>query len=324
MKIDSFNIEQQSMSKYQRVEKQQFNIQIQQAVPVDILDISDEGIALNEEDVEPEDFLSEEDKRKIQLLETFISWLTGKEFKFSTAYIKGNKGAKSKKMHSVQQPRGFAMRIQSKQEVYEKESMTFKSSGIVKTEDGRTIDFDLNLHMSREAYEANEINIQVGNFQDPLVLNYDGKGIDFSDQKLRIDVDLDGQIDNANFLAQGSGFLAYDRNKNGLIDDGTELFGPQTNNGFEELRAFDGDNNAWIDENDDIFSSLKLWTLNDAGEATLIGLKEADVGAIYLGDVGSSYTVKHGDEDMAKIARSSIYLTESGMPNTIHEVDLKL
>jgi len=273
-----------------------------------------------------EDYLTDEDKRKIELLESFISWLTGKKFKFSRIAAdkkEDNENKKVQKSEGNQTPQ-FAMRIHTSHEVYEKESMEFSSKGVVKTEDGKTIDFEYNLKMSRELYEKNEAMLQVGNFHDPLVLNFNGQGVDFGGQKIKIDLDLDGVEDEFNFLSQGSGFLALDNNNNGIIDDGTELFGPQTNSGFGELRTFDLDNNSWIDENDDIFGSLKIWTVGDDGEQKLIGLKEAGVGAIYLGDVASEYTIKHGDADMAKISGSSIYLKESGEANVIHEVDIKI
>ncbi|MBI9011888.1 MAG: hypothetical protein JEZ08_06615 [Clostridiales bacterium] len=326
MKIDSFNIEQQAMSKYQRVEKEVVNIQIQQFSVEDALDISEEGLSLVEDKSEFEDYLTDEDKRKIELLESFISWLTGKKFKFSgiAAEKKENKKAKKSKKSEDIQGAQFAMRIHTSHEVYEKESMKFSSRGVVKTEDGKTIDFEYNMKMSREMYETNEAMLQVGNFHDPLVLNFNGQGIDFGDQKIKIDLDLDGVVDEFNFLSRGSGFLALDNNSNGIVDDGTELFGPRTDSGFGELRTFDLDNNSWIDENDDIFGSLKIWTVGEDGEQTLIGLKEAGVGAIYLGDVTSKYTIKHGDSDMAKISGSSIYLKESGEANVIHEVDIKI
>lgn len=325
MKIDSYNIEQQAMSNYQRVEREEIHIQIQEFRVEDAIDISEEGLSLAETNTE-EDLgfqLSDEDKRKIELLETFISWLIGKEFKFSH-FGREQKDEKEKAVKRSSGENGFAMRIYTSKEVQEKESMSFSSVGKVKTSDGKEIDFEVNLHMAREEYMKHENLLEIGNFHDPLVLNFDGKGVNFGGKKIKMDLNLDGEIDEFNFLTRGSGFLALDSNNNGEIDSGLELFGPQSNNGFDELRAYDSDNNLWIDENDDIFNDLKIWTVDEKGDEVLIGLKKAGVGAIYLADVASSYTLKHGDEDMAKISGSSIYLKENGEANIIHEVDIKI
>jgi hypothetical protein len=65
------------------------------------------------------------------------------------------------------------------------------------------------------------------------------------------------------------GFLFLDRNGNGIVDDGLELFGDVTaTNGFEALKPFDrpngevlfgGNGNGWIDPGDAVWSRLRLW-----------------------------------------------------------------
>lgn len=326
MKIDGYHVEQRGLSSHQKLEKQVVNIQVQGPERRDQVFISEEGLELQKLDNAQEDYLSEADKRKIELMEALLSWLTGKEVKFNRFFTKGNEKKKTNqevKNQGHAQP-SFGLRIQTSQEVYEKESVDFSSSGKIKTSDGRSIDFDLNMHMSRETYVKNKTTLEMGNFQDPLILNFDGKGVDFSNETFEIDIDLDGVLDELNFLSEGNGFLALDKNNNGFIDNGTELFGPETNHGFSELAAYDEDKNGWIDENDEIFNKLEIWTLNEAGDKTLLALKEKGVGAIYLGAVNTNYTLKHGDKDLARLSSSSIYLKENGQVNTIHQVDYKL
>lgn len=63
------------------------------------------------------------------------------------------------------------------------------------------------------------------------------------------------------------GFLVLDRNSNGLIDNGAELFGSVTPllagghaaNGFQALASYDSDGNGVIDARDPIFAHLFLW-----------------------------------------------------------------
>jgi hypothetical protein len=125
-------------------------------------------------------------------------------------------------------------------------------------------------------------------------------------------------------LNSGSGFLTLDKNGNGKVDDGSELFGPKTGSGFAELAAYDSDGNGWIDESDAIFESLKIWTVSPTGDQTLIGLKEAGVGAIYLTSVASPYQIKSGGALQGMIQSTGTYLRENGLAGAIHEIDIKI
>ncbi|MEA3469756.1 MAG: hypothetical protein U9R57_16250 [Thermodesulfobacteriota bacterium] len=53
------------------------------------------------------------------------------------------------------------------------------------------------------------------------------------------------------------------------INNGAELFGPTTGHGFQERAQYELDFIGWIDENDSIFSSLRIWK---PGESALINL----------------------------------------------------
>jgi len=329
MKISNYFVKQNALSNFVHQEKQTTKLEImsQKATMLRALKNEDrlELYHSNEtQEIDDMAYLSEEDLAKIRLLEKFITALTGKEFKFSRV-VKLNRDHQNQNIAPLEVQPSIGIRFSSSYEVYESDKMEFNSKGEVKTEDGRTINFELNLSYSRAYYEKSETAFQIGGAtQDPLVINLDGEGIAFGSDSIKLDLNLDGHEDTFRRLTSGSGLLALDLNENGIVDDGSELFGPKTGQGFEELRAYDQDKNGWIDENDEIFNGLKIWQVDEQGNSTLLGLKETGVGAIYLGAVTSPYHIKEGLDTIADIKKSSIYLNEDGRSAVIHEIDLKI
>ena len=209
--------------------------------------------------------------------------------------------------------------------VTEYESTSFETQGKVQTEDGRSIDFNVSFSMSR-AFSATVNSMEVSNYilTDPLVINLDTDMTEISDQKFFFDIDSDGKEEEISELGKGSGFLALDKNGDGKVNDGNELFGTKSGDGFKDLAEYDKDGNGWIDENDDVFSELKVWTKDKDGNDVFLDLKEADVGAIYLGYVDTQYSFK--DESLntnAVLRKTGVYLKEStGKAGTVSHVDL--
>ena len=209
--------------------------------------------------------------------------------------------------------------------VSESESTTFASSGMVKTQDGRSIDFNIEVSMSRAfTSQINTLTTQNYIKTDPLVINLDTDIGSVTDQKFLFDLDSDGEEEEISFAGKGSGFLALDRNGDGRIGDGSELFGTKSGDGFKDLAAFDEDGNGWIDENDSIYSKLKVWTKDEDGNDYLINLKDADVGAIYLDNAHTQFSLKDGNNRLnGEIKKTGIYLHEStGAAGTLNHVDL--
>ena len=153
---------------------------------------------------------------------------------------------------------------------------------------------------------------------DPLVLNFKGGAAELTEQKYRFDLDSDGTGEEISFVGPGSGFLALDRNGNGTVDDGSELFGTRSGDGFADLGAYDDDGNGWIDENDEIYDHLRIWTKDENGNDQLLALGVKGVGAIYLGNVNTGFTLKGADNSTAGAIRSTgFYLSEDGSSGTI-------
>ncbi len=208
----------------------------------------------------------------------------------------------------------------------EEENTAFSSVGSVVTADGRSIDFGITLEMSRSYMEQNDyLSEEIGYvFTDPLVINLDSNAASVSDQKFLFDIDADGKEDSISFVNEGSGFLALDKNGDGKINDGNELFGTKSGDGFKDLSAYDQDGNGWIDEADDVFQKLKVWTKDAEGNDKLIDLKEAGVGALYLGNVSTQFSLNNQETNAtnAMIRSTGVYLKESGEAGTLQHVDL--
>jgi hypothetical protein len=201
------------------------------------------------------------------------------------------------------------------------ETSTFRASGQVVTADGRTLDFTTQLSQQRIDVQTSSASLRAGDAAkqvDPLVLNLDNAPVAFSGTHT-VDVNADGVAETVARLDAGHAYLALDRNGNGTVDDGSELFGPATGNGFGELQAQDSDGNGWIDEGDAAYSQLRLWSpANDA----LTGLVEAGVGAIALQNVSTPFSVTAAGQTQGTVARTGVYLREDGGVGTVQHVDL--
>ncbi|SMC28312.1 hypothetical protein SAMN02745857_03208 [Andreprevotia lacus DSM 23236] len=211
----------------------------------------------------------------------------------------------------------------------EQEAAQYSTSGVVKTADGREIQFNAELSMSRSYSETSSLNIATGSLakqqKDPLILNFGGTAGQLSSQTFAFDIDNDGKQDQISQLKQGAAFLALDQNGNGKIDNGSELFGTQTGNGFAELARYDQDGNGWIDEGDAVFGQLKLWLKDDSGQDKLVNLKSMGVGAIYLGAAKADFSINdQQNNNLGKVRASGVYLTEAGAVGSLQQVDLSV
>jgi len=278
--------------------------------------------------------LSDKDRFKLTLLERMIEALTGRKYKFNFQGVQSGQGPNAGMIQFASFPQTQGQRTggevrtttESFIEYRESQQMTFQASGLVNTSDGRQIRFDMNLFASYE-FAASITTISDRAFQlcDPLILNFDGTLPEFTKDRYEFDLMIgNGALENIFMPTNGSGFLALDKNGDGVINDGSELFGAQTGNGFWELAAYDEDGNGWIDEGDPVFENLKLMFVDkDSGEAMLLSLKDAGVGAIFLGSVASEYELKgSGSDVIGQIRRSGVFLNESGTVGSVHHIDL--
>ena len=215
----------------------------------------------------------------------------------------------------------------------EQEDTSFSTVGTVRTKDGREINFNVNVNMSRrcEEYYREELNVAQFALYDPLVINLNTDVTELSDQTFYFDLDADGEEEEISML-KGSGYLALDKNGDGVINDGSELFGTKNGDGFADLARYDEDGNGWIDENDSIWSKLKIWCKDENGNDVLYKLSDKGVGAICLENVSTDFTMQgerkaqdgtmNANATNAVIRKTGIFLYENGNVGTVQHVDM--
>ena len=115
---------------------------------------------------------------------------------------------------------------------------------------------------------------------DPLVLDLDGDGIELVNANgwngVQFDFNGNGIQTATQWVKADDGLLVWDRNNNGVIDDGSELFGQDTphrfliepvTDGFTALRTVESHPDGEINAKDHEWKNLKVWRdLNQDGK----------------------------------------------------------
>ncbi|HED14867.1 MAG TPA: hypothetical protein ENI62_14650 [Gammaproteobacteria bacterium] len=227
---------------------------------------------------------------------------------------------------SVNNPTGFGLRFRVDTTTTEQESARFDASGIIRTSDGKEIRFHLGLTLNRSFTRQQHQQISMGTLRDPLVINLNVPSAILDQQQFSFDLNVDGKLERLHTLQPGSGFLALDRNQDGVINNGSELFGATSGDGFKDLARLDSDHNGWIDGNDPLFSSLRIWSPR-AGETqnsdALSSLQAAGVGAIYLGKAATPMQLQgNNGSRYGQLRNTGLYVTQEGTVGTVQQLDL--
>ena len=159
----------------------------------------------------------------------------------------------------------------------------------------------------------------------PIILDLDGDGIEMKSikkSKARFDMNGDGGSDDTGWIGKGDGFLVIDRNKDGLINDVSELsFGAENPNAasdLDALAALDNNGDKVIDAKDSRFGELKIWVdadldgVTDAGE--LKTLAELGIKSIGLVAQHREGRAKLGENILLSTA---VFTRENGSTGTL-------
>lgn len=152
---------------------------------------------------------------------------------------------------------------------------------------------------------------------DPILIDLTGAGFPLtnSNDGVKFDFQANGKPNQYAWTAKGAnvGFLVLDRNGNGKIDNGAELFSnisPQPTSkekryGFPALAVFDlpangGNHDGWITAKDAVYSKLRIWVdLNHDGisqASELLTLAQLGVKAISVNATLSKWTDVYGNQ----------------------------
>ncbi|MDH4396611.1 MAG: calcium-binding protein [Limnobacter sp.] len=164
----------------------------------------------------------------------------------------------------------------------------------------------------------------------PLILDLDGDGIEttsMADINIYFDHDKNKFAELTGWVGKDDGLLVRDLNGNGLIDDGTELFGNNTlvgtskaANGFEALKALDSNKDGKFSNTDSTWSQLRVWKdangngTTEAGE--LLTLQQAGISSIKVTYTNSTLV----DANNNQHKQVSTFTTTAGQTRAISDV----
>ncbi|MEO5356454.1 MAG: hypothetical protein H7844_04055 [Nitrospirae bacterium YQR-1] len=279
---------------------------------------------------------------KLMVLKVLLERMTGKKIDVSNIVDGSGKADGSKVLETAsdntlqqpplsnpsddsQQPQGWGLQYSSHETKYERQEYAFNASGTIKTKDGLEINFHLDVNMSYEHTTETSTSLSAGDAKltDPLIINFGGNAADLTGGTFNFDLNSDGQTDKMPMLGAGSGFLSFDSNNDGVINNGKELFGPSTGNGYSELSAYDEDKNNWIDKNDSVFDKLSVLRNSQNGESSLSTLQDNAVSALYLGNIGGWFDYKDGAGNLiGRLAGMSLFTKNDGTVGTTQQVDM--
>lgn len=202
----------------------------------------------------------------------------------------------------------------------ETEALSFQLSANVELASGAHINVNLNETLTRRVNTTLTVNAQVAaTLIDPLVINLAGS-LSLQSRTATFDLNADGTQDTFSQLGHGSYYLAHDINDDNIINDGSELFGAISGDGFKELALHDSDNNGLIDSRDAIFNDLLVFRPGDKSSQKL-----ADTGVVAIGlnaiDTPFTFSDAQG-VTQAQLRSSSYFIRDDASSGSVQHIDL--
>ncbi len=160
---------------------------------------------------------------------------------------------------------------------------------------------------------------------DPLIIDLDGDGIETTGLQngIMMDHQSDGFAELSSWVDTDDGIIVHDKNNNGIIDNGNEIFGDnyikengtKASSGFDALSDFDSNQDGVVNNQDANFSSLKVLK----GDGTLLTMDDAGISSINL----SSQNKNTQDENGNILLTQGSYTKTNGQTGIIGDYALQ-
>jgi hypothetical protein len=205
-------------------------------------------------------------------------------------------------------------------------------------------------------HEAGQLRFQImldaiGNFfasaqrailrRDPLTLDLHGDGLETvsaQNSGVLFDHAGDGIREGTGWVLSDDGFLVLDRNANGTIDTGAELFGDSTPlsgggnaaDGFAALRQEDTNSDGVVNATDARWNDLRIWRdLNQDGnsqEGELFTLASLGIASINVAATENSQVLSNGNRiaDLGTFTRTDGSSGAAGSVGDMADIDLSV
>jgi len=204
--------------------------------------------------------------------------------------------------------------------------LNYQVQGVFNVND-QELSLDYNFALSSEQVSYSKIEVSAAALKDPIIVQFGSQGLGNIKGQQDFAINQDNTLDSLPIFSGDVGYLVYDKNNNQQADNGNELFGPTTGQGFTELAQLDSNNNGFIDPDDQQFEQLYLWQPNgDIDQIEqLLSLAEAKIQAISLSAISTPFDFyDQQGEIQAQLRLSSFAISESGNGRGVHQIDVRI
>ncbi len=207
-----------------------------------------------------------------------------------------------------------------------KQQLSYQVQGqLIINEQELLLNYQMSLESTQSSYHKMEVTAAA--LKDPLIVQFGEQGLGEISSAIEFHINRDNTLDSLPIFSGDVGYLVYDKNSNQQADDGSELFGPRTGQGFNELAELDTNKNGFIDHEDERFEQLFIWQPSKEiiQAEQWLSLQQAKIQAISLSSTTTPYNFyDQQGQIQAQLRQSSFAINNDGLGRGVHQVDVRI